>query len=620
MTNGGGKMNKAAKSVYSKVRGRVWYWLLGLTVLGGCMGTETTNPSEIGNPAVPGLSGVLVDGAGVPDEGATVKAFPEGRNTVDGAAGIAADSVRTDAKGRYRIEALPEGTYNLIGEYGKRNLKVLIPRIQYQGQKFSLDIGVDTLRAPGQIQGSVTLGGKPREGVFCSLPGTSYLSISDENGGFWIANVPAGRYAVRYVETGLAAAVDTGVGVHAGEITKLKPKELAPDTAFSAPLPPERQWQRQDTAAGTVTVTWNRSVWGMRTGIGSTATKREPMRPRFGADGAGYRCYVDTVFAGVADTVKRELVYRIKTQDTQIQLSVFGPTGAISAFPPFLLRPLVVWDMPDKVTIRDSIRIIVNFRVASGSIDSIQWDRDWNLPDTLPWRSKAIGAAEGADTLVMLAEHVYPKRDNPFRTHSPILSLYDAQGRRWREFSSFDLVKDPPMAFAGHDTMVHINETFTLHGNGEDKQGILTLYAWDVDGDGFFDSRSDENRDMTLWLKTAGRRTAVLWVADNDGESDYDTLFIDVGSFLDIDTLRRDTVLKKSGNPYWIKKPMIVPPGRTLELEAGTEVRFGIKGALWVYGTVKAKGAQGDSVRFLADGAFQFAPPGREEGLVMVEG
>lgn len=220
------------------LRGRVWPGLMALSVLIGCMGTETTNPkSGNGSETEPGISGTLVDGSGIPVGGATVKFFPDGEVEVDGEAGIAADSALTDERGRYSIGSLPVGDYNLIGEYGNRNLKVLIPRIPYNDPKFHLDIGVDTLRAPGQIQGSVTLGGRPREGVFCYLPGTSFLSISDGNGGCWIADVPAGRYSVRYAGTGLATVADTGVVVKAGAITTLAPKEMSPDTAVQTQNP-----------------------------------------------------------------------------------------------------------------------------------------------------------------------------------------------------------------------------------------------------------------------------------------------------------------------------------------------------------------------------------------------
>jgi hypothetical protein len=597
-------------------------WILAVIALAGCIGTETTNPNETetGNP-VPGLSGHLVDASGAPVEGATVKAFPEDRSGVEGAsAGGVLDSALTDAKGRYRFPALTAGSYNLIGEYGRRNLAVLIPRIPYQGRKISLDLGIDTLRAPGQIQGSVTLAGKPRDGVFCYLPGTSFLSISDDNGGFWIANVPAGRYSVKYAQTGLATAVDTAVVVSAGSITKLKPKEMAPDTAFPPP-PPDSLWLEQDTAAGTVKVRWTKAMAGDVDGYWvyrNEAGADEPVRV---SPLVRDTFFVDTVFRGPEDTVKRELVYRVKTQDRQALLSAtYGPTRTLSAEPPYLQRPLVVWTLPDTVSPGDKIRIIADFRLGAGVIDSIQWDSDWNEPNAKPFRKKRIGAAEGLDTLEIVADEVWPKRNDPVRPHAPILSLFDGHRRRWREVTNFQVIADAPQAFAGNDTTVAIDSFFTLRGRGQDRFGHIIAYFWDLDGDGIFENGSKMTGDLLIKFATGGRKTITLSVTDDDQRTGTDVVIVDVGSLLDMDSLARDTVLKKSGNPYWIKRPLLVPEGRKLEMEAGTDVRFWPKAGLIVKGTLVAKGAPGDSVRFSSEGGWHFSPPGTQYGLQILGG
>ncbi|MDB5051878.1 MAG: hypothetical protein JWO30_4949 [Fibrobacteres bacterium] len=587
-------------------------WALAAGAMAACIGTETTNPNEEDKP-VPGLAGTLVDDYGKAAEGATVKAFQEGGGSA--AKGVF-DSVLTDSKGRYRLTGLPEGSYNLVGEDGKRNLAVYIPRIPYQGPKVSLNLGVDTLRAPGQIQGSVTLGGKPREAVFCYLPGSSYLSISDENGGFWIANVPAGRYALKYAQTGLATATDTGVVVKPGAITKLPPREMVPDTAFPPPQP-DSVWLEQDTAAGTITVRWPRAqapdldgYWVYRNDSGTN----EPVR--ISDHLVKDTFFVDTVFRTPQDTVARSLTYRVKSQDRQALLSTaYSPPRTLSAAPPQMAKPLVIFTAPDTLSRGDVIRIIADFRLGAGRIDSIQWERDYNDTTLPPFRRKTIAAAEGSDTLVINVDEVSPKRLDSRRLHGQFLSLWDGAGRRWRVGYPFQVIADPPKAFAGNDTSVGVNASFTLHGRGKDRFGRIIAYYWDLDGDGQADQGSKDTGDITLKFATGGRRTLIFSVVDDDQESSSDTLILDVGTSLDFDTLPQDTLLEKSGNPYWIKRPLTIPLGRRMELGPGVVLRFWPKAGLDVRGILIAHGGAGDSVRFEAQGNSYFSPPGTSYGL-----
>ncbi len=115
----------------------------------------------------------------------------------------------TDSDGIYRFDSLPEGRNNLACEYNGGGLVVLIPRIEYGGGKTSKNLGTDTLRLPGRITGKTLLDGVGMGGIFCSLIGTSFLTIPDEAGEFRILGIPQGNYALNYSYPGLQSTKGT---------------------------------------------------------------------------------------------------------------------------------------------------------------------------------------------------------------------------------------------------------------------------------------------------------------------------------------------------------------------------------------------------------------------------
>jgi hypothetical protein len=201
---------------------------VGMVWLAGCTGTETTNPAS--NDPLGNLRGRLVDTMGQPRSGAIVKAFEAGKGPV-GKVMVGDDSVITDDQGFYRFQRLGRGSYNLIGDYNGGDLVVLIPKVYYQGG--NMDLGTDTLRLPGRITGNVRLEGKGKAGIFCYLIGTSFLSISDETGKFWIYGVPQGKYDLSHAYPGLQTSMDTEIAVKAGETTMRPDRDLVYDTVPS---------------------------------------------------------------------------------------------------------------------------------------------------------------------------------------------------------------------------------------------------------------------------------------------------------------------------------------------------------------------------------------------------
>ena len=97
---------------------------------------------------------------------------------------------------------------------------------------------------------------------------------------------------------------------------------------------------------------------------------------------------------------------------------------------------------------------------------------------------------------------------------------------------SFMPLNNPPVADAGTDQGVPSRTDVTLPYPstvpGNDIDGNVTLYEWDIDGDGEYDWSSTTTGSILVGY-TDGNHTAKLRVTDNDGDTDTDTVDICVG-------------------------------------------------------------------------------------------
>ncbi|MEO6098290.1 MAG: carboxypeptidase-like regulatory domain-containing protein [Fibrobacteria bacterium] len=203
------------------------------------------------------LHGALVDAQGHAVSGAKVMAWPIGAIGNPGAqGGTPAALAETDAQGRYALDGLTAGEFNVFGEKGSGSSTVLIPRVHYA--ETELDLGTDTLRPPGAITGRVLSGDKPMPEVFCYIPGSAYVAMTDSLGRFTLSQVSAGTYRVKYTTEGHITAVDSPVVVVSAEITALAAKDMVIDDALQPP-PPDGLTADIDSVTGIVTLRWNKA-------------------------------------------------------------------------------------------------------------------------------------------------------------------------------------------------------------------------------------------------------------------------------------------------------------------------------------------------------------------------
>lgn len=214
--------------------------------LAGCEGsaTQTTNggvhPGE--------LQGVLVGSDGRPVAGASVEAWVHG----GGPGQRSSAQARTDGHGIYRLTGLEAGTYNVFAAKDKD--AAMIPAVEVKDSGKVLDEA--TLKPAGKITGTVLDAAGPLEMAFSYVPGSSFVSITGEDGAFSLDRIPEGSYLVKYAATGFEPAADS-VTVVAGRTVALPAKRLGRDVTTDLPAP-KGLTAFQDSVTGVVTLTWRK--------------------------------------------------------------------------------------------------------------------------------------------------------------------------------------------------------------------------------------------------------------------------------------------------------------------------------------------------------------------------
>jgi Concanavalin A-like lectin/glucanases superfamily/Carboxypeptidase regulatory-like domain len=322
----------------------------GLLTIQSCFigfggGTEGEGHTD-GNDKEIALSGRIVDVEGIRVSGAevTLKLKVPATQLKKGAV-IGADSqtVMTGADGFYRFTQLTVGAYQL--EARKKNngqsLAVLLPHIEWMNKARYL--GEQVLLKTGGIKAQVVASGLPQSGAECAILGTSYTSITDENGFCVLDDLPSGTYTLRFKSPQSLATTLEGVVVTPGETTLLNettPVSLGHDPALPPPQP--RQIAAAiDTLAGVVHLVWPAVTVADLKGY---FIYRHPAEVGFGAilDSAFTQSasFSDTVFSDTLGTeTLRTVLYSVRSQDSAGHSSpAFSDSQSIQVPAPIWLR------------------------------------------------------------------------------------------------------------------------------------------------------------------------------------------------------------------------------------------------------------------------------------------
>jgi hypothetical protein len=112
--------------------------------------------------------------------------------------------------------------------------------------------------------------------------------------------------------------------------------------------------------------------------------------------------------------------------------------------------------------------------------------------------------------------------------HLITLLIYDSNSSWNDTVTEWLIIYTRPIAIAGGDIKIKAGDMVQFLGQASDKDGNITLYEWDFDGNGIYDWSSDVTGLTEFRYSSEGTYNAVLRVTDNDGFTSTDSIVITV--------------------------------------------------------------------------------------------
>ena len=511
--------------------------LLGI-LLAGCLtknDNDTAGGSVVENEVIAGTI-LLADGTPAPN--AEVKVY-----TVDHVPGVdpapkrgqaetLVFATKTDAKGRYVLEGMAKGEYNILAKKGEL--------ASYQDSVFLSTspetIDPDTLRTTGMLVGWVKL--QPNhspETVALQALGTNTFVNADAQGRFILGPLAEGRYSIRVVTTEAQyTPLFTSLATRSGHTDTLADTLLPVYTGIPVVTGLKASF---DTLNGVATLTWNKVKYAHFQSyqvLRNQASDVVPaLLPLASVTDTVYR---DTLFLPDSKTGKdgtgpgsdsliRSLQYRVKVVNQSDQIGLSYGKADLSAPSPFFVRMVLTLDGENRTvgrplqgmraSVGDSLRLNLWFDNPTRKAASIRW-YSGSSPD--PIRSVVLDPAVRNGVVSL-----------PYRTGDSAgtetirVEVRDEAGTPWKKNFSLSVLEDAPLADAGADTTVQRGSLVKLHGRGADGLGRVVKWEWDIGGTGNFVTTSGP--DTTFNAPTDfGPVLAVLRVTDDDGRQGLDSM------------------------------------------------------------------------------------------------
>lgn len=328
---------------------------------------------------------------------------------------VCVESTLTDIHGRYSFDNIDSGTYSLKALSKSSGSMVYRQEISYLNAAQGKNLGVDTLKLPGQLKARF-VNGPTHAGahtsnqfvkdVFCYLRNTPYFEYSDSNGVFQHSLIFPGTYTLRCLPPKPFKAIDTVITTYSDSIVDLGDIRLRADPAFSPPTV-KNVALSYDTLRGIVNLTWP---------------------PVDVSDLDGYVVYRgllndapvavsniirDTVFSdsigkthdSLMDSTLRYLIKAIDTSSNQSEH--FSDASITKIASPTLVTTTMRFDYMDTVIQGEAKSVILAFTNPTRVNQKITWQTD---NGTALLKEKEIHSKQGLDTLVVKWDQVGVKQ------------------------------------------------------------------------------------------------------------------------------------------------------------------------------------------------------------------
>ncbi|MFP4522158.1 MAG: PKD domain-containing protein, partial [Fibrobacterota bacterium] len=199
----------------------------------------------------------------------------------------------------------------------------------------------------------------------------------------------------------------------------------------------------------------------------------------------------------------------------------------------------IVVGYPPEITVTEFIRTGINTETKmsaeasdrDGKIVKYSWDFDGDGKED--WESPKSG----------LARHKWKIPG----LYKAVATAYSDDGQSVSAEVVVEVVNFPLTAGAGKDKSVLVNDTVWFTGSGNDRDGKVSTFEWDFDGDGNIDTLLKKRERTAFVFNEKGNYSAVLTVTNEAGEKAFDTVAIEVKNTPPEAFAGEDIVLKGPG-------------------------------------------------------------------------
>jgi hypothetical protein len=472
--------------------------------------------------------GMIFLADGKPAANARVQVFPVGH--VPEAAGLPKKgnssalvfSTRTDKDGRYSLDSLPKGPYNILGD--------LDGEYSYSDSVFISDttrtLASDTLKDPGSITGIVALEpNHDRRTAFVQVLGTNIFVNADADGRFTLKDMSRGSYSLRVVTTfANYTPYFGGIRVRSGQSDTLA------DTlrmVFTG-IPVVRNLQGSyDTAQAMARLAWTPTKYDYLKEYLVYRTEAKAINP----SSLPIARTKDTVFidslaalasggwplSGAAPKFEYQVLIRNLSNETGL---AFG-TASIEAVPVAAVKTVLTLNAlggsETGFSIGDSAVITLTWENPTRGQDSLEWSDQ----DGLVLRKRPVSGLKGADTLRLKLSAV----PGPFAIR---VRMKDAADANWEGRIVLNVLKDAPVVKASlANPEVSVSDKVALNAKISQAFGSIARYEWDFGNTGTFVPSSTGDTNVTV-PAVPGVFLCIARVTDDDGNRSADTLGIKV--------------------------------------------------------------------------------------------
>jgi hypothetical protein len=530
-TKGMSRMHNTAIVAAARIRFRrgIMAFLFGTGLawlLSGCEGEKLSGTTT---ETVSGKStGIIRLADGKAAASARVRVFPvDYRPAADSGRSIAFQTL-TDEKGRYYIDSLAAGEYNLLSD--------LKGQAGYQDSVFlsgaARTLDTLSLRDPGDLAGYVALEpGDPTITVIVQVLGTQAFANVNAKGFFRLPSLPPGEYT---------AAVSTTLDNYTTGYFPIAVRAGRHDTLADTLRPPFSGIQQvtgikvvYDTLNGVARLTWDKSEYPylkeylvFRDGVPATVLSQAPLTST--TDTVFADSLYDNPFELYGDRSRAPAVSAHKLQYRVAIRDQFGFPGRsfgskeITAVTPaqvFTFGTISFPDFPNGYAgLLDTVKIVVQFENKGRRIRRIRWQAD---RFDIAARVVQVDTHSGNDTLVF----VCPRSMEYGTFHA---NLLDDAGMEWTISKPFYTYSIPPkVSLTVPSDILRSGDSVALSGRATLVNSRVVKWEWDFGAKGAFQASSGPD---TVWhpdISAGPRYPIVLRATDEYGFTGADTAYLD---------------------------------------------------------------------------------------------